>query len=140
MHELSVCQGLIAQVECIALAHNARTVDKIVVRIGPLSGVEISLLRQAYTLACAETVAENAELVTEIQPIRVACETCGAETSARVNHLLCGACGDYRTRLLSGDEMILASVELNVDASGRLQDAGNDLLQGSGIARESSDV
>ncbi len=124
MHELSVCQSFLAQVERIALAHNARTVDKIVVRIGPLSGVEIPLLRQAYPLACAGTVAENAELVTEIQPVRVACETCGAETNATVNRLLCGACGDYHTRLLSGDEMILASVELNVDAAEQLRDAG----------------
>ena len=123
MHELSVCQSFIAQVERIASAHNARTVDKIVVRLGPLSGVEISLLRQAYTLARAGTIAENAELVTESQPIRVVCRTCGVETNASVNRLLCGACGDYHTRLLSGDEMILASVELNVDADDRLQDA-----------------
>lgn len=123
MHELSICQSLIVQVERIALVHNARTVDKIVVRIGPLSGVEIPLLRQAYTLACAGTVAENAELVTEVQPIRVACETCSAETSACVNRLLCGACGDYHTHLLSGDEMILASVELNLDTAARLPGA-----------------
>jgi hydrogenase nickel incorporation protein HypA/HybF len=123
MHELSVCQSFLAQVERIALAHNARAVDKIVVHIGPLSGVEIPLLRQAYTLARAGTLAEKAELVAEAQPIRVACETCGAETSASVNRLLCGACGDYRTRLLSGDEMVLASIELNVEAGARLRDA-----------------
>ena len=44
--------------------------------------------------------------------------------NATVNRLLCGACGDYHTRLLSGDEMILASVELNVDAAEQLRDAG----------------
>ena len=124
MHELSVCQSLINQVERIASAHNADTVDKIVIHLGPLSGVEIPLLLQAYTLACVGTVAENAELVTEVRPIRVACETCGAETNASVNRLLCGACGDYRTRLLSGDELILASVELNVDASKQLRNTG----------------
>jgi hydrogenase nickel incorporation protein HypA/HybF len=123
MHELSICQGLIGQVERIALQHNAYAVDRIVVRIGPLSGVEISLLHQAYTLARAGTLAENAELVTEPQPIRVACETCGAETTAQVNRLLCGLCSDYRTRLVSGDEMILASVELNVDTSEMIQNA-----------------
>ena len=123
MHELSICQGLISQVEHLALQHNADAVDKIVVRIGPLSGVEIPLLRQAYVLARAGTLAENAELVTEPQPIRVACETCGAETTATMNRLLCGMCGEYRTRLVSGDEMILASVELNVDTSESIQDA-----------------
>jgi len=123
MHELSICQGLISQVERIALEHDARAVDKIVVRIGPLSGVEIPLLHQAYVLARAGTLAENAELVIEPQLIRVTCETCGAETTAKINRLLCGVCSDYRTRLVSGDEMILASVELDLDASEMIHDA-----------------
>ena len=45
-------------------------------------------------------------------PVRVRCEQCGAETDALPNRLLCGACGDFRTQLLSGDEMLLASLEL----------------------------
>ncbi len=124
MHELSVCLGLIGQVESIATEHNARAVDKIIVRIGPLSGVEIPLLRQAYTLACAGTIAENAELVTETQAVRVTCETCGVESDAQINRLVCGACGDYRTRLVSGDEMILESVELDLN----INDATRDVM------------
>jgi hydrogenase nickel incorporation protein HypA/HybF len=115
MHELAVCQGLISQVTRIAADHDARAVERIVVRIGPLSGVEAPLLQQAYTLARAGTVAEQAELVTESLPIRVHCSRCGADTDASVNRLVCGACGDWRTQLLSGDEMILASVELVTD-------------------------
>jgi hydrogenase nickel incorporation protein HypA/HybF len=112
MHELSVCQGLISQVQDIVRQHDARAVEKIIVRIGPLSGVEAALLQDAYSIARAGTVAAQAELVIEVMPVRVRCETCGAETGASVNRLLCGECGDYHTRLLSGDEMILASVEL----------------------------
>jgi hydrogenase nickel incorporation protein HypA/HybF len=124
MHELSVCLGLIGQVERIALEHNARAVDKIMVRIGPLSGVEIPLLRRAYTLACAGTIAANAELVTETQPLHVSCETCGVVSEAQINRLICGACGDYHTRLVSGDEMILESVELDLD----IHEAGHDVM------------
>ena len=117
MHELAVCQGLISQVTRIATERRAQSVERIVVRIGPLSGVESSLLQQAYTLARAGTIAEAAELVTEIQPVRVSCERCGAETEAVVNRLVCGQCGDWHTRLLSGDEMILASIELSVSSA-----------------------
>jgi hydrogenase nickel incorporation protein HypA/HybF len=112
MHELSVCQGLISQVTRIVEENEATAVERIVVQIGPLSGVEAPLLEQAYSLARAGTVAEGAELVTESMPVRVACQSCGAETDAQANRLVCGACGDYRTRLVSGDELILASVEL----------------------------
>ena len=40
MHELSICQGLIREVERVAAAARARDVVAIVVAIGPLSGVE----------------------------------------------------------------------------------------------------
>ncbi len=57
-------------------------------------------------------MAEDAELTLEPQPVRVRCEDCGAESEAAPNRLLCGACGGYHTRLTSGDELLLASVEL----------------------------
>lgn len=112
MHELSVCQALISQVETVARQHHAEAVRIVNVRIGPLSGVEPELLEQAYPLACAGTVAEASTLVIEKLPIRVRCHRCGAESSAEANRLICGACGDWHTQLLSGDEMLLASVEL----------------------------
>jgi hydrogenase nickel incorporation protein HypA/HybF len=112
MHELSVCQALIRQVEDIARQHQAEAVKSVNVRIGPLSGVEPDLLEQAYSLAVAGTVAEASRLVIEKLPIRVRCEKCGAETGAEPNKLICGVCGDWHTQLLSGDEMLLASVEL----------------------------
>lgn len=112
MHELSLCQALIHQVEGIAADHDADRIDKITVRIGPLSGVESRLLWQAYPLASVGSIAERAELVIEQLPIRIRCEQCGAETDAESNRLVCGACGDWHTQLISGDEMLLASVEL----------------------------
>jgi hydrogenase nickel incorporation protein HypA/HybF len=70
------------------------------------------LLEQAFSIARAGTIAEQAELLSEPQPIRVRCSQCDAESDASVSRLVCGVCGDYRTRLLSGDELLLASVEL----------------------------
>ena len=116
MHELAVCQGLLRQVETIAREHGAGRVTRIVVRIGPLSGVEPDLLAGAFPLAAADTRATTAELVIERLPVRVLCNTCGAESEATPNRLLCGVCGDWHTRLVGGDEMLLASVELERDA------------------------
>ena len=115
MHELAVCQSMLQQVQQIAQEHRARTVTRITVQIGPLSGVEARLLSEAFPLAAAGGIARDAELIIETLPVRVKCEQCGAETEARPNRLLCGACGDYHTRLLSGDEMLLASLELDRD-------------------------
>lgn len=112
MHELAVCQGLLDQVTRIAADHRASGVSRILLRIGALSGVEPELLRQAFPLASAGTVAADAELAIETAAIRVRCDTCGAETEALANRLVCGACGDWHTRVVSGDELMLMSVDL----------------------------
>jgi hydrogenase nickel incorporation protein HypA/HybF len=112
MHELSICQALLDQVEDIARREDAVRVDVIRLHLGPLSGVVPDLLAQAFTVARAGTMAEDAELAIESLPIRIRCIECGAQSEAAPNRLLCGACGGYRTQLLSGDELVLASVEL----------------------------
>ncbi len=112
MHELAVCQGLMGQVEQIARRENAERITRILLSIGPLSGVEATLLRDAFPIAAAGSLAEDADLVIEEQAVKVRCLSCGAESEASVNRLLCTACGDYRTQLVSGDEMLLMSVEL----------------------------
>ena len=112
MHELAICQSLMDQVENIALERNALCVTSIILGIGPLSGVEAQLLKNAYTVASAGTVAEHAELIIETLPIRVKCSLCGSESDALPNKLICKQCGDWRTTLLRGDEMMLLSLEL----------------------------
>lgn len=113
MHELSVCLSLVDQVRHIAGERGARRVARIELKIGPLSGIEPDLLRNAFPIAAAGTLAEDAELAIESDTIRVACTSCGAESIASANRLICASCGDYRTRLLSGDAMVLNRLELD---------------------------
>ncbi|MBT3017688.1 MAG: hydrogenase maturation nickel metallochaperone HypA [Candidatus Thiodiazotropha endolucinida] len=112
MHELSVCQAMLAQVEAIAKRENASQVIRIVIHIGPLSGVVPELLQQAFSIARAGSIAAKAELETALQQVRVRCQQCGAECDVSANRLICCKCGDFRTQLISGDELLLASVEL----------------------------
>ena len=116
MHELSVCLALLDQVQQLARERNAVRITQIVVRIGPLSGVEAPLLRNAYPLAAAGTPAEDAELVVLVADIRVRCNQCGAESAVPANRLLCNACGDFRTSVISGDDLLLERVELETPA------------------------
>lgn len=112
MHELSVCLSILDQVRSLAAERNADRVQRIELRIGPLSGVEVELLRSAWPMASAGTIAAEADLQIDEADIVVRCETCHVETPAAANRLVCGECGDFRTTVISGDEMILQRVEL----------------------------
>ncbi|UCE88781.1 MAG: hydrogenase maturation nickel metallochaperone HypA [Pseudomonadota bacterium] len=112
MHELSICRGIINQAEALAVEHNARRVTGIKVLIGPLSGVEPALLAQAFPLASAASVADGAELQIEYSAVVVRCTACDTESEVAPNRLLCKKCGAWQTQVIRGDEMLLASLEL----------------------------
>lgn len=111
------------QVEQIALQQGALGVERIVLQIGALSGVEAHLLQQAFPLASAGSLAENSELEIKEQAIEVECQKCGQRSIVVANLLVCGVCGDWQTRLISGDEMLLERVELICDdADGAIEE------------------
>lgn len=112
MHELSICQAIIAEVQAIAEDRQALAVSDIHLRIGPLSGVETSLLRNAFPFAAAGTVAADAALHVASVPVRVRCKQCGGEMTVPANRLLCGNCASWQTELISGDELLLDRVEM----------------------------
>jgi hydrogenase nickel incorporation protein HypA/HybF len=120
MHELSVCQALLAQVAQLLQARGgaegARQVERITIEIGPLAGVEPALLARAFGFARLGTAAAQADLVIETVEVTVRCLVCGQQSAAQVNRLLCAACGGFRVRLVTGDELRLRSVELRPDA------------------------
>ena len=113
MHEMSICQALMDQVERIASEQGASRVDKIVLSIGPLAGVEPELLSRAYEISRAQTIAENAELEIETGPIVVECRICGASGEAGVSRLVCPSCGDWQVNLTQGDELLLLRLEVS---------------------------
>ena len=123
MHELAICQALLDEVGRVARERRAERVAAVRVRCGALAGVEPGLLERAYEVARAGTLAEDAILTIEESPVRVYCPRCGSESEAAPQRLLCGSCGDWRTEVVSGDELLLMSVEL-VSTDGARPEAG----------------
>lgn len=117
MHELAVAQALVEQVDSVIRQHNATSASLIRVRIGPLAGVVPELLASAFPLAAAGRAMAHATLDLVAAPITVRCQICGMETEAAMNRLICGACGDWHTQVISGDELLLESVELETTPS-----------------------
>jgi len=113
VHELAICQGILSQVGSIARERGATQVDRIVLAVGPLSGVEAPLLDRAFEVARCGTVAERATLEIQVSQLIVACRQCGNENEAEANRLLCSACGGWQVNVKQGDELMLMSVELS---------------------------
>ncbi len=111
-HELAICQSVLRQVLAVATERNAWRVGRIILRIGRLAGVELGLVRHAFPLVAAGTPCEDAALEIESPSVQVRCRICGATSEVPSNRLLCAQCATWRVDLVSGDELLLARIEL----------------------------
>jgi hydrogenase nickel incorporation protein HypA/HybF len=112
VHELSICQGLMREVMRVAEAQRAERVLSITLEVGPLAGVEPALLESAFPLVAAGTCAAGARLLIERPALEVRCLGCGARSEVEVSSLLCRACGSWRVEVVAGEDLVLASLEL----------------------------
>ena len=115
MHELAICQGLIREVERVARAHRARAAAKIFVSVGALCGVDPQQLVRTFSIAAAGTLADGAELEVESVGVCIRCPACDRESEVAPNALVCTRCGNWRVQLVRGEELLLRSVELELE-------------------------
>ncbi len=116
MHEMSLAMAVIDQVEHAAAENGATAVSAVRVQVGELAGVVGDALRFSFSLACAGTVLEGAELLTEDVPGRARCAPCatGWDTGMPPK-LCCPACGGA-AELLSGRELQITGVQWDANA------------------------
>jgi hydrogenase nickel incorporation protein HypA/HybF len=109
MHELSIAQSVIE----VAARHAAgRRVYRVEVKVGHLRQVVPSALEFAFELASAGTALEGAELVIDEVPAVGRCRRCGAESVMTGFPLCCARCGDPDPEIVTGEELLVDSLEL----------------------------
>jgi len=111
MHELAICQALINRIHTLSQPYEGARLERIVLQVGPLSGVEPSLIQHAFPLAAAGSFAEGAILDIDISPIQILCKRCGLTATLVSTRMTCPECGAWQTDLLAGDELILQRLE-----------------------------
>lgn len=116
MHEYFVVKSVLQVVEDIINKYPGKKIIKAVLLIGKFSGVEPELLKTALEFFKKGTPLEEAEIVIEIEDFKVRCKTCAREFSKDRWDLSCPYCESFNTEIVSGEELLLKSLEL-VDAS-----------------------
>jgi len=109
LHELAIADSVVQ----IASRHAAgRQVTKVYLKVGHLRQVVSSALAFGFELVAQGTPVEGADLEIEEVPVRGKCRECGAESRPKAFPLQCGACGGLDLLILEGEELYVASLEL----------------------------
>ena len=114
MHEFSVVQSLMELIEQNIKENNAKSVSKVVLKIGKMSGIEPHLLKIAFDTFKEKTVCENAELEMIIQDVVAFCEDCKKEFVIEENKFICPDCKGFNLKIIDGEDMYLMSLEMEV--------------------------
>lgn len=112
MHEYSVVQALLDQIETIAGENGAEKVTKVVTKIGVMSGIEPHLLEIAFDTFKEKTVCDGSEFVMNLQPLAVACRQCGAQSELEEVYYRCPRCESLEVDVVDGEEMYLMTLEM----------------------------
>ncbi len=111
MHELSIAQDLLEKIEEEVGPGDLR-IMRIELSIGSAAGIVLESLRFAFEVAAAGTRAQGAELAIATEPARSRCIVCGILYVFEGLIGNCPRCGRLGGEMLSGDELILRSIEV----------------------------
>lgn len=114
MHELSIVANLFEILEEQAKEKKAEKITRVKLQVGALSGVVPEFLKTAFDIYKKDTIASDARLEIEEVPLKVQCKKCGQESIKKDFIFLCEKCLSKELKTLSGTELLLEKVELEI--------------------------
>lgn len=114
MHEASIASNVIQSVLRLVEAGTVPgKVAAVHLKIGKLSAVVPDNLTFMFGVLCQDGPLAGVRLEIEEVPARVACDACGAQVELQDEiRLTCRQCASTQTRLVSGRELLIDSVEV----------------------------
>lgn len=127
MHEMALAEGILAVVLDAAEGQNVRRVR---LQVGKLQMVVLDSLQFSFQLIAEGTPAAEAVVEMEELPVRLRCKQCGQESQVEQPPFYCQHCGAFDVEVASGDQLIVAAVELeNGDTIRRREVPADEILE-----------
>lgn len=112
MHELSVTESVLE----LALEHakkaQATRVTSINLVIGRLSSIVDDSIQFYWDTISENTICQGAKLNFDRKPAFLLCQDCDTKYSIEERLIPCPNCGSYNTKIASGEEFYLDSIEI----------------------------
>lgn len=118
MHELPVTESIVRIVDEEAKKHNSKKVNKILLKVGELSGLVPDCLQSYFDIASKGTLAEGAELKILKIPVTMGCLECGFEVELKdLEDNICPNCSKSNLKIIHGNEFYIESMEVDDDGN-----------------------
>lgn len=113
MHEMSLVQGLLGQLQTLATQHNKTKVISVTMEIGPFAGVVIDSFQFGFDiLAKEEMLTKDAELKIISPTASYRCCGCAKQIKSEQRPESCPNCSETFFSPEGSDDLILLQVEM----------------------------
>ena len=113
---MSIMTSLFRILQEKAEEKKAKRIISITIRVGAISGIEPDLLTFAFEAFAKDTKAEGANFIVNISEMRGRCKSCGNKNFDVVHFPLhCPRCESLDVEVLGGDELLVESMEVEID-------------------------
>ena len=115
MHEFSIAMSIIEIAEDEAKKAKAEAIKELILDIGTMSGIEFYALDTAMEMAVKNTMLEKTKLTINKIQARAKCTECFSEFDIDNVYDPCPKCNSLYHELLSGKELQIKSIVVDVD-------------------------
>ncbi len=112
MHELSIAASIVELAEEYAAKESAKSITKIEIEIGVLSGIVLDSLNFAMEFAVKNTILEHAEILIIEIPGKAKCNSCNAIFDLSDLLTPCPECSTFNPEIIQGKEMRVCSITI----------------------------
>jgi hydrogenase nickel incorporation protein HypA/HybF len=112
MHELSIAKNIIEIIKESVSEEDLAKVEKVILKVGELSGVVADSLEFSLEAVCAGTELEKANYKLVKIPFIVRCKICNNESNSELGVIKCPLCGSKDTEIISGNELLVSEIIL----------------------------
>jgi hydrogenase nickel incorporation protein HypA/HybF len=109
MHELSIAEAIADKVRQRAVG---RPVAAVAIQVGHLRQIVPDALEFCWTMVTDATGLEGCRLEIEQIPATISCQDCDAVTTLDAPVMVCEPCGGTNVTLLTGQEFMVVSLEI----------------------------
>ena len=111
MHEMGLMDAMLRMVKRISAEEKLERVDKIVLEVGELSGIEIPYLYDGFNAVIYGTDWADTKLEVETVPGVLHCNDCDIDFPLKNQELFCPECFGKNLSIKEGRDMVLKSIE-----------------------------
>lgn len=112
MHEMSIAKNIVEIITESVEEKDLRSIEKVVLKVGELSGVVPDSLQFSLEAISNGTALEKVDFEMKKIPFVIKCKICNQESNNESGIIKCPVCGIKETEVVSGNELLVSEIIL----------------------------